>query len=228
MHRLQEVHMGIIFQDPSECNVSVVWEFYANWKLDNRSHFVTVRGVEVPLTPSAINKILGIVEAPSDASWLSLIISLCSHEPGSPGVVKNCYELLDTRAAFYRGDERPSLLSLCSDEGGPYKYRSGVEIDHEKGKSTSRSKASWSSRGKCGLHGTSIHHTPRSHKDKGAGEHAWTRPHYSKRNRRDEMIMLDEIQTKYPLNENVEVLLGLGPTFLEPVWDDVPTDEDKR
>ncbi|KAH0768967.1 hypothetical protein KY290_012948 [Solanum tuberosum] len=39
---------------------------------------------------------------------------------------------------------------------------------------------------------------------------------------------LDKIATKYPLNEHAEALLGLGPAFLEPVWDDVPTDEDKR
>jgi len=39
---------------------------------------------------------------------------------------------------------------------------------------------------------------------------------------------LDEIATRYPLNEHDEALLGLGPAFLEPVWDDIPTDEDKR
>jgi len=64
--RLQELHMGFIFQDPSECNISVVREFYANWKPDARSHFVTVRGVEVQLTPSAINQLLGTADSPSD------------------------------------------------------------------------------------------------------------------------------------------------------------------
>ncbi|KAG5620145.1 hypothetical protein H5410_005363 [Solanum commersonii] len=66
MRCLQELHMGFIFQDPSECNVSVVREFYANWKPDARYHFVIVRGVEVPLKPSAINQILGTADAPSD------------------------------------------------------------------------------------------------------------------------------------------------------------------
>uniref|UniRef100_M1DWA9 Uncharacterized protein n=1 Tax=Solanum tuberosum TaxID=4113 RepID=M1DWA9_SOLTU len=32
MRRLQDLRMGFIFQDPSECNGSVVREFYANWK----------------------------------------------------------------------------------------------------------------------------------------------------------------------------------------------------
>lgn len=51
--------MGFIFQDPSECNVSMVRDFYANWKPDSMSHFVTVQGVEGPMTPSVINQILG-------------------------------------------------------------------------------------------------------------------------------------------------------------------------
>ncbi|KAG5581074.1 hypothetical protein H5410_051701 [Solanum commersonii] len=33
---------------------------------------------------------------------------------------------------------------------------------------------------------------------------------------------------KHSLKEHVEALLGLKPAFLEPVWDDVPIDEDKR
>uniref|UniRef100_M1DFI2 Uncharacterized protein n=1 Tax=Solanum tuberosum TaxID=4113 RepID=M1DFI2_SOLTU len=72
--------------------------------------------------------------------------------------------------------------------------------------------ASWSSRGECGLHGTSVHHTPRCHKDKGAKNMDGPTLTTAERNRRDEMIT---------------ALLGLGPAFLEPVWDDVPTDEDK-
>ncbi|KAH0768966.1 hypothetical protein KY290_012947 [Solanum tuberosum] len=137
MRLLQELYMGFIFQDPSECNISVVREFYANWKPDALSHFVTVRGMEVPLTPSAINQILGIADASFDVltginisppcqqirhalcggavycemdlawvPWLSPVISLCSHELGSSGVVKNCLELFDTTTAFYQGDER--------------------------------------------------------------------------------------------------------------------------
>ncbi|KAG5620326.1 hypothetical protein H5410_005544 [Solanum commersonii] len=39
---------------------------------------------------------------------------------------------------------------------------------------------------------------------------------------------LDEIASRYPLNEHAEALLGLEPSFVEAVWDDVPIDEDKR
>lgn len=33
---------------------------------------------------------------------------------------------------------------------------------------------------------------------------------------------------KYPLNEHANAMLGLGPEYFEPVWDDIPTDENKR
>ncbi|KAG5611121.1 hypothetical protein H5410_022402 [Solanum commersonii] len=66
MRRLQDLRMGFIFQDPTECNISMVQEFYVNWKPDARSHFVTVHGVEVLLIPSTINQILGTANAPSD------------------------------------------------------------------------------------------------------------------------------------------------------------------
>ncbi|KAG5619932.1 hypothetical protein H5410_005150 [Solanum commersonii] len=38
---------------------------------------------------------------------------------------------------------------------------------------------------------------------------------------------LSDIEQRYPLNEHAKAVLGLGPEFLEPIWDDVPTDEDK-
>ncbi|KAG5570514.1 hypothetical protein H5410_060280 [Solanum commersonii] len=115
------------------------------------------------------------------ASWLSPVIPLCSHESGTPSVVENRHELLDTKAASYRGDERSSMLGICANEGPTHQCRSGAQIGHAQGKSISRKKE-----------------------------------------------QLDEIATRYPLNEQANALLGLGPVFFEPVWDDVPTDEDKR
>ncbi|KAG5611464.1 hypothetical protein H5410_022745 [Solanum commersonii] len=94
-----------------------------------------------------------------------------------------------------------------------------------------------------------VHRGRRYHKDKGAGEYAWTHLTTAERNRRDDLItermfglemlrhkngchasteeQLDEIAYRYPLNEHAESLLGLEPAFLEPIWDDVRTDEDK-
>lgn len=37
-----------------------------------------------------------------------------------------------------------------------------------------------------------------------------------------------EVASKYPLNMRAIAMLGLSPKYFEPVWDDVPTDEDKR
>lgn len=38
---------------------------------------------------------------------------------------------------------------------------------------------------------------------------------------------MDEVERKYLLDEHVEALLGLGLEFMEPVWNDILTDEDK-
>uniref|UniRef100_M1DJT1 Putative plant transposon protein domain-containing protein n=1 Tax=Solanum tuberosum TaxID=4113 RepID=M1DJT1_SOLTU len=51
--------MEFIFAEPEECNLHMVWEFYANWAPEAKSHYVTVRGRNVPITPTCINDILG-------------------------------------------------------------------------------------------------------------------------------------------------------------------------
>lgn len=63
---LLKVHIGFIFQEPSECNVSDIREVYANWKADAYSLYVTVWGVEAPLTPTVLNKLLWTVNRHSD------------------------------------------------------------------------------------------------------------------------------------------------------------------
>lgn len=55
---MQELHLGCVFYEPDECNLIMVCKFYANWILDTRTHFVTILGRNVPITPS-INDILG-------------------------------------------------------------------------------------------------------------------------------------------------------------------------
>lgn len=37
---------------------------------------------------------------------------------------------------------------------------------------------------------------------------------------------LDAVICQYPYNVHANVLLGIGPMFADPFWDDVPTDED--
>ncbi|KAH0693290.1 hypothetical protein KY285_020387 [Solanum tuberosum] len=173
MHRLQDLRMGFIFQDPSECNLSVVQEFYPNWKPDGHSHFVTVRGVEVSFTPSVINQVLGTTESSFDIlTGLNIIPPYQQIRHTFCGVPK---EVVDYLAPLFT---RPLDVTETK----------GLENMHRPTLTT--------------LEG----------------------------NKRDDVIteQLDEIATRYPLNEHADALLGLGPAFLEPVWDDIPTDEDKR
>ncbi|KAH0753487.1 hypothetical protein KY285_006635 [Solanum tuberosum] len=59
LRQIRALHMEFIFAEPGECNLHLVREFYANWASDARSHFVTVRGLDVPFTPTIINDIVG-------------------------------------------------------------------------------------------------------------------------------------------------------------------------
>uniref|UniRef100_M1E0V4 Putative plant transposon protein domain-containing protein n=1 Tax=Solanum tuberosum TaxID=4113 RepID=M1E0V4_SOLTU len=244
MHRLQELHMGFIFQDPSECNVSVVREFYANWKPDARSHFVTVRGVEVPLTPSAINQILGTADAPFDvlmeinisppyqqirhalcgavvhcemdlawALWLSPVISLCSHESGSSGAV---LKLAMRKAIVHRGRRYAFgglIINLCRRAGVPKEsvdymaplFTTPLDVTKTKGLEN--------------MHGPTLITAERNRRDDMITARMFGLEMLCPRNGclASSQEQLDEITTKYPLNEHAETLLGLGPTFLEPV-----------
>jgi len=54
----------------------------------------------------------------------------------------------------------------------------------------------------------------------------------AERNMRDDLIIarmfgLEMLRHKNGCHASTEALLGLGPAFLEPIWDDVRTDEDK-
>ncbi|KAG5616546.1 hypothetical protein H5410_016370 [Solanum commersonii] len=57
--QIRELGMEVVFADPDECNLHMVREFYANWAPEARSNYVTVRGKNVPITPTGINEILG-------------------------------------------------------------------------------------------------------------------------------------------------------------------------
>ncbi|KAG5571568.1 hypothetical protein H5410_061334 [Solanum commersonii] len=57
LRRTRELGMEFIFAESEECNLHMVREFYANWAPEARSHYVMVRGRNVPIT--GINNILG-------------------------------------------------------------------------------------------------------------------------------------------------------------------------
>lgn len=50
--------MEFIFSKPEECNLHMVREFYVIWAPKARYHFVTVKRVEMPITPAHINDLL--------------------------------------------------------------------------------------------------------------------------------------------------------------------------
>ncbi|KAK4718110.1 hypothetical protein R3W88_016448 [Solanum pinnatisectum] len=51
------------FAEPKECNLHMVCEFYTNWAPDARSHFVTMRRVNVPITLVGTNDILVVLKS---------------------------------------------------------------------------------------------------------------------------------------------------------------------
>ncbi|KAH0758158.1 hypothetical protein KY290_021651 [Solanum tuberosum] len=278
--------------DPTECNVSMVQEFYANWKPDARSHFVTVCGVEVPLTPSDINEILGTGNAPSDVLtglnisppyqqirhtlcgarstaksirhghrgyhqsypyahinregwvWLKIIINcfipglyytevtrdrvclvyaLMKDVPISIGaVLKSAMR----KARVHRGRRYVFgglITNLCRRAGLP-----NESVDYMAPLFTTPLDVT-KTKGPENMHGPTLTTVERNMRDDlitarmfgleilchKNGCHASTEE------------QLDEIAFRYPLNEHAEALLGLGPAFMEPIWDDVRTDEDK-
>ncbi|KAK4706687.1 hypothetical protein R3W88_033753 [Solanum pinnatisectum] len=62
LRQIRELWMKYIFAEPAKCNLHMVREFYANWAPEAKSHYVTVRGRNVPITPTYINDILAIVK----------------------------------------------------------------------------------------------------------------------------------------------------------------------
>uniref|UniRef100_M1DIP7 Putative plant transposon protein domain-containing protein n=1 Tax=Solanum tuberosum TaxID=4113 RepID=M1DIP7_SOLTU len=220
MCRLQELHMSFIFQDPSECNVSVVREFYSNWKPDARSHFVTVRGVEVSLTPSAINQILGTADAPSDVltgininpPYQQIRHALCGEQSTAKWIRHGHRGYHQSYPYAHINREARVWLKIVMNCLIPGLHFTDVTRDRV-----------------CLVYAL-IKDLPINVGAVLKSSMRKARVHRGRRNgcQASSQEQLDEIATKYPLNEHAEALLGLGPTFLEPVWDDVPTDEDKR
>uniref|UniRef100_M1CNG2 Uncharacterized protein n=1 Tax=Solanum tuberosum TaxID=4113 RepID=M1CNG2_SOLTU len=50
--------MEFIFAKPTECNLHLVREFYANCELEARSHIVKVWDTNVTLAPLLLNELL--------------------------------------------------------------------------------------------------------------------------------------------------------------------------
>ncbi|MCD9644868.1 hypothetical protein HAX54_033381 [Datura stramonium] len=59
VHWIDTVGLNFIFEEPRECNLHLIREFYANWNPTLRSLTVKIRGQVVTFEPHHLNAILG-------------------------------------------------------------------------------------------------------------------------------------------------------------------------
>ena len=58
--RLEQVGMGFVFNRPTDCNLHLVRELYANWNPDAPTCLVVVRGSDVILDSLSLTGLLGV------------------------------------------------------------------------------------------------------------------------------------------------------------------------
>lgn len=63
VQRLEQSSMTFVFTHPTECNLHLVYEFYANWGPQDQDHEVKVCSKVVRFTAADINDFLGVPEA---------------------------------------------------------------------------------------------------------------------------------------------------------------------
>jgi hypothetical protein len=293
LRQLEERNMQFLFAAPKPCNLHMVREFYANYQTDKRTHYITVRGVEVPLSPMAINEILGTPEGDSteltelniQPPYQDIRHTLCGVHSTAKWVRHGMrgyhstfpYAHLNKEARIWTKIVMHSLIPglhftevtrdrVCL----VYAFMKGIEINVGAViKSTIRKSRVHRGRGyafgglitelciragvpqeQCDymppLPSTLYDVTNIKAPDYTHGPVLTTQ----ERAKRDDMITarmfglemlrhrtggrpstdeeLREVERRYPLNEHAMAVLGLGPDFYEPTYDDVPTDEDKR
>ena len=63
VRRIEAINMNFIFHQPTECNLHLVREFYANWEPSDPDHELKICGKVIRFTAADINELLGIPEA---------------------------------------------------------------------------------------------------------------------------------------------------------------------
>lgn len=61
--RLEQMHMNFLFEQPTECNLHLIKEFYANWDPQDPNSEVKIHGLVVTFSAHNLNVILGTLEA---------------------------------------------------------------------------------------------------------------------------------------------------------------------
>lgn len=71
---IRDLRIEFIFTELIKCNLHMVWEFYANQAPEARSHYVIVRGRNLPISPTYISDILGTLQETYPLMFIGLNI----------------------------------------------------------------------------------------------------------------------------------------------------------
>ncbi|KAG5631479.1 hypothetical protein H5410_003196 [Solanum commersonii] len=245
---IQELHMELIFDEPTECNLHVVREFYANSVTESRSHFVKVQGIDVTLTPAFLNDIVGTA---ADTDLLSMV-KWTKHS--AKRFHQSLHYVHMSREAWVRLKivlncliPRLNYTDITRDKVYLfYALMTNTELNIDV---VFKSALGRFTRGEFGLYDTSSPVLVEMTKTKGPNNEFSPPLTTLERHHRDELIMahmyglemlchqnkclesteeqLEQVERRYPLNVHANALLGISSEFHELVDDDVPTDEER-
>lgn len=71
VRHIEDIYINFLFEQPSECNLSLVREFYGNWDPQKTDSKFKIRGHVVIFTVHSLDVLLGIPEV--DAEPLKLM-----------------------------------------------------------------------------------------------------------------------------------------------------------
>uniref|UniRef100_M1DCP2 Putative plant transposon protein domain-containing protein n=1 Tax=Solanum tuberosum TaxID=4113 RepID=M1DCP2_SOLTU len=248
--------MGFIFDELTECNLHMVWEFCVNWATESRSNFVKVRGVDVNLTPAVLNDIVG-----TSPDAVSLVLTglnirlpyrairhtLCGPQSmvqWTKHNAKRYYQSLPYAHMLREARVWLNIVMHCSTPGLHYTNITRDRvclIYYLMTPSVPEERLDYM----APLFLAPVDITKTKGPDNEFGPTLTTAEHH----RRDELIMarmyglemlhhlngcrassdvqLGEVERRYPLNAHAKSLLGIGLAFHEPMDDDIPTDDDR-
>ncbi|KAF3634172.1 hypothetical protein FXO37_26625 [Capsicum annuum] len=61
VRRIEALCMNFLFEYPTVCNLSLVWEFYVNWDPRDKDAEVQIMGQVVTFTAHTLNDLLGVI-----------------------------------------------------------------------------------------------------------------------------------------------------------------------
>ncbi|PHU17445.1 hypothetical protein BC332_13140 [Capsicum chinense] len=200
VQRIEDINMNFIFHQPTECNLHLVREFYSNWDPSHPEHLLKGRRKMIRFTAADINDLLGICYMVSDPQLVR------------PGIVLQgmIYALVCSDVEINCGVDEEEL-----------DYKPEV-ITHPMDITTARSTS-----GTAGLILTMLERQTRT--DEVLDRLYGLMMMMSKTKGRSATLEeLYVVEFDYPLGHHARTMLRIGPNFVEPIDDDIPTDEEHR